>query len=207
MGALPVNFMPVIDYKSIPKLMLAGEKSIKIAGLQTLNTIAFDSLPKIVRQGEKDLDFRVNARRALGMRVNKARLSQKTMKAEVFTTRGWLAFHTKEGTRRAKSGFKWRGKDYLLIPRKSTKEIAFTKKGRIKASVFKRMYVIPQGDEALVFFRSRGAKQGTLIAWLRTEADYKKDLRYEDAVEREFILKANRLLNMYLDNQIRRNRR
>lgn len=189
--------MAAVSYKSFPLLMRKSTRQIKVAAAKTLTTIAFDARVEVIDQAEKDLEFRVNARRALGITVKKARPNATTIEAAVFTTRGWFWWHINEGRRRARSGWKFNGKDYLVVP---VIEKAFTRKGKLKSGYVKGIYIIPDNDGALVFYRpKRGRQEGQLIAVLKEQVPHEEQTDPEHEVDTTFIRKANRLFNFHLN--------
>lgn len=190
--------MRVISYKAIPKIIAKEPKKIKRAMVKTLNTVAFDSLPEITKRAKKDMDFRKDARRALGYRVDKAR-PYGTIEAKVWTNRGWLAYHLEDGQRKPSDGWRFNGKRYILVP---IEKDAFTVKGRLKSGFKRGIYIVPDGSEALMFYRARrGDRRSTLIGVLKPEVKYNEDTEPDRVINRVFREKAARLFNYYLDQE------
>ena len=192
-------------------MIAAGEKGVKFAAARTLNSIAFDALREIPKDAERDLNFRKNAKNALGFRVNKARArrgnSVKTIEAQIWTSRGWVAYHIDEGTREAEQGWVYKGVNYLLVPYSPHKQIFFTVKGRLRAKFRRKLYIIPRSRGALVMHRGKRKRDsGVLVGFLRQRVRYHEDLHYDETVDRLFRQKASRLFKTYLKQEIRRNR-
>lgn len=174
--------------------MRRDSKQIKIAGIKTLNTIGFDAQKGIIDQASRDMKFRTNPRRALGLSVRKAKLSK--LEVQLFTKRGWLHYHLEDGTRKPDRGWRFNGKSYIIVPVEPT---AFTKKNRMKAKYKRGLYVIPYGRDALVFFRpKRGGHESTLIAVLKPEVKHSEDTDPALVVTKMFKDKATRLFKFYL---------
>ena len=193
----------VLDYRSIPKLIAANGKDVKVAGAKTLNTIAFDSLKPLVSDAEKAMDFKKDARRALGWRVTRA--STANLEAEVWTNRGWLVYHLSEGTRTPQQGWVYRGRKYILVPKADVRQKFYTRKGRLKSSIMSRIFISPtKGGDALVIFRGRRKKETILIGFLEQSVKFHEDITPHKTINSVFIKKANRLMNFYLDQEARR---
>lgn len=190
-------------------MMLVSQKGLKFAAANTLNDIAFNSVRQIPIDAQRDLNFTKNARRALGFRVTKARARRNAkvqdLEAHVWTPRGWVAFHVNEGTRYAKTGWKFRGRNYLIVPRKAVKAAYFTTKGRLRAKFKRGIYIIPNSNGALVFHRGKRSKDTELIGYLIPQAQYHPDLKYEETVERLFRKDVTKFFKKNLKNEIRRN--
>lgn len=186
--------MPAISYRSMPTLMRKSPQQIKVAASKTLTTIAFDSQKDILNQAQIDLKFKVNARRALGITVKKA--TPQKIEAQVFSKRGWLFWHVNEGTRKAKNGWRFNGNNYILVP---IRPEAFTRRGKLKSGYRKRIFIIPDNDnDALVFYRPARGGENILLATLENEVKHRIQTRPERIVDRNFIRKANRLMNFHL---------
>lgn len=188
--------MREISYKQLPDLIKKDSKAIKRAAVRTLNTIGFDAQRDVVTQAEKDMDFRGNARRAMGVNVKKA--TSNRLEVQLFTKRGWLAYHLEEGTRRADDGWRFNGRSFILVP---IEEKAFTKKGRLKASVRRSIYVIPYGRDALLFRRVKRGKLNELIGVLKPKVRFHEDTEPDRIVTATFRKKATRLFKFYLGRE------
>ena len=187
--------MSIIDAKWLPSLIRKDSKQIKIAGVKTLNTIGFDAQKGIIDRAERDMDFRTNARRAMGINVRKARLN--SLEVQLFTKRGWLAYHLEDGTRGPEQGWKFNGRRYVLVP---VEPLAFTKKNRMKAKFKRNLYIIPYGRDGLVFYRpKRGSKESELIAVLKPKVRFNEDTEPDKVVSKMFKEKAHRLFKFYLN--------
>lgn len=193
--------MPVIDYRDLPKVMATSARGIKRAGVNTLNTVAFQTLKPLVAKAEGDIQFSRNARRALGWQVQKADLG--TMQAEVFTTRGWFGLHSKEGTRQASSrGMTWRGQSWIFVPRDKGVGVV-SKKGMIRKSASAGIYLTPRGDHALVFYRSRkGAKDSEFIGVAVKSAAFHEDTDWRAVIEAEWAKSAHTIMKRNIETRL-----
>lgn len=190
--------MQVISYKSIPKIILKEPQRIRRAMAKTLNTIAFDSLPEITDRAKKDMNFRRDARRAMGFRVS-PKATPTNIEAHIWSDRGRLAYHIDDGRRSADDGWKFNGRSFILVP---VEKKAFTAKGRLKSGFRKGIYIVPDGTDALIFYRARrGDRRSTLIGVLKPQVKYNEDTRPDRVINNVFIKKANRLFNFYLDRE------
>lgn len=188
--------MRVVSYKDLPLLIAKDSKRIKIAGKETLNQTAFKSLPAITKQAQQDMKFRKNARQAMGFRVDKA--SKANLEVKIWSNRGWLNYHLQKGTRKTEDGWRFRGRDYMMIP--VFKE-AFTARGKIKAGFYKRLYIVEDAKGALVFFRpKRGDRKAKLIAVLRSQSKFSKDTDPKEVITKIFRRNATRWFKQVLHN-------
>lgn len=189
--------MRSIDVSLFPALIKKDSKAINRAAVKTLNTMGFDAQKDIVKQAEKDMEFGGNARRAMGMTVDKAKSAK--LEVTVFTKRGWLAFHLDEGKRSSNRGFRFNGRSFILVP---IEEAAFTKRGSLRAKFKNKLHIIPYGRNALVFFRpKRGNRDAILIGTLQPEVRYHEDTEPDKVVNNVFQKKAHRLFKFYLNQQ------
>lgn len=187
--------MRAVSYKQLPDLIKKDSKAIERAAVRTLNTIGFDAQKDVIAQAEKDMDFRRNARRAMGINIGKATTNK--LEVSLFTKRGWLSYHLEEGTRRAGDGWRFNGRSFILVP---VDETAFTKKRRMKASVRRSIYIIPYGRDGLVFHSvKRGANR--LIGVLKPEVRFHEDTEPDKVISATFRAKATRLFKFYLKQQ------
>lgn len=179
-------------------MVLSESKSLKTAAVKALDTVAFDSAEAIVLQASKDLNFVVNAKRAMGLQVKRASIDD--MDVAVYTTRGWLFYHLNEGVRQARSSsWRFNGKSYLMIP---VEHKAFTRKKKLKAGYRSGIYIVPYGIKALVFYRrKKGSRKSELIAVLVPKARYKVDTRPDLVMDRVFKEKFERLFRFHLGKE------
>lgn len=186
-----------IDYRDMPAYMRRGAQGIKIAGVQTLNTVAIQALPDMVAESQQKMTIKGNARGALGWFINKATLSNP--QTTITTKREWLRPHLEEGKRAPRSGgWIWNGREYLVIP---ILKAAFGKGGVMKAGYLNNFYVVPRGSQGLVFYRKkRGDKTSELIAVLVLDAPTHKDTDPGSVIDHRFNRDATRLLRRYLAN-------
>ena len=184
-----------IDYRDVPAYMRRGARGIKIAGVQTLNTVAIQALPAMVEESQEKMTIKGNARGALGWFINKATTAHPEV--SITTKRKWLIPHMEEGTRRPRSGgWKWKGQEYLVIP---ILKAAFGKGGRLKSGYLNNFYVVPKGKQGLVYYRKkRGDKTSELIAILTPDAATHKDTDPKSVIDFRWNRDATKLLRRYL---------
>ena len=180
----------VVSWKDLPRRIATSSKGVKKAGVKTLNDIAFSSLKPIVAEAERDMQFRGNARRALGWQVEKANTAN--MQATVKTNRGWFALHTDEGVRRpTSSGFNWNGQSWIFIPRAKGVGVV-DRRGRLRNGAGKGLYLTPRGDHALVFYRQRKNKGiSDFIGVAVKSAKYHVDTDWQAVIMKEWQNKAH----------------
>lgn len=187
--------MAVIDYKLIPKVLTASAQGIKTATRNTLNDVAFIARKEITQQANSDMSIRGNANNALGFRINKANYGK--LVAEIYTTRGWLYYHLNDGIRQARSGFVWKGQNWIIVP---IVDSAFTAKGKLKPGYAKNAFVIPRGSKHLLAYRNRrGSKGMTIIASLNKRVKYNEDTRPEKVIQRVMRQQGTRILLAQLE--------
>lgn len=150
---------------------------MKTAGRNTINDLAFIARRKVTRQANADMDISGNAKRALGFRVKKATYGR--MVAEIYTTRGWLYYHLNKGKREAKSGFVWKGENWLILP---LVDKAFTRRGRLKKAIAQRVIVIPRRTRPLLLHRTKRGKGLGIVAVLAKRVKYKQDTNPQRAI-------------------------
>lgn len=168
---------------------------MKTATRNTLNDVAFIARKEITQQANSDMNIRGNADNALGFRVNKANYGR--LVAEIYTTRGWLYYHLKDGTRQAKSGFVWKGQSWLIVP---IVESAFTAKGKLKPGFAKNSFVIPRGSKPLLAYRNkRGSKATTIIASLNKRVQHNEDTDPERVIQKVMRNQGVRILLAQLE--------
>lgn len=186
-----------VDWRDVPALMKRGAKGVKVAGVQTLNTIAIQALPAMVAESKEKMNIRGNARGALGWFIKKA--TPNNMAVKITTKRKWLVPHMSEGTRSPKSGgWVWQGQEYILVP---ILKAAFGKGGVLKSGYFNGLYIVPKGSQGLVFYRKkRGDKDSQLIAVLAPNVQQHKDTDPEEVISVRWNRDATRLLKRYLSN-------
>ncbi len=193
--------MADIDYRLLADYITADERAIKRASQWTLNTLAFDSQKAITENAESELDFRNNAKRALGFRIKKAKLNN--LQAEIYSNRGWLYYHINEGTRHATSGLTHKGVNYLVIPIKDSP--AFTKTKKLKKGFAKKAYIAKLRGRrgAMMFVRKRKGQRSIAIAYLSPQAKYKEEIDPKQTIKEQSDEKFIRLLRRGLEHNRR----
>lgn len=175
--------------------MKASAKGIQTATRNTLNDLAFIARKEVTQQANADMNISGNANRALGFRVNKA--SYERLVAEIYTNRGWLYYHLNEGERQAKSGFVWRGQNWIIVP---IVEKAFTRRGKLKQGFAKNLFVIPRVRKPLLAYRNRrGQKATTIIASLNKRVQHSEDTNPEKVIQKVMKRHGKRILLAQLD--------
>lgn len=196
-----------ISYKQLPAMMAASQKGVKFAAARTLNDIAFNGVRAIPQKAE--LNFKRNARQALGFRVTRARArrnqSADAIEAQVWTNRGWVAYHIEEGRRRAREGWKFRGENYIVIPNKANQRIYFTARGRLRAKFKRALFVIPSTRGATIMHRGKRNRQTRVVAFLRREVKFHKDLNYEKTMDDLFRRNVGTIFAKHLRSEVKRN--
>lgn len=185
----------VIDYKLLPKVLIASAQGMKTATRNTLNDIAFRARKEVTQQANSDMNIAGNANNALGFRINKANYGR--LVAEIYTNRGWLYYHLDDGVRRAKSGFMWKGQSWIIVP---IVESAFTAKGKLKPGYAKNAFVIPRGSKPLLAYRNRrGSKAITIIGSLNKQVRHNEDTNPERVIQRVMRKHGTRILLAQLE--------
>lgn len=175
--------------------MTASAKGIQTATRNTLNDLAFIARKEVTQQANTDMKISGNANRALGFRVKKA--SYGHLVAEIYTTRNWLYYHLNRGERQSKSGFVWKGQNWLIVP---IMDKAFTRRGKLKTGLAKRAFVIPNRAKPLLAYRNkRGKKALTLIASLQKRVKHNEDTQPERVIQRVMKIHGSRILLAQLD--------
>lgn len=195
----------IVDYKDLPDLIAVSARGVKRAGMNTLNDVAFKTLKPMVAQADSDMSFRSNARRALGWQVEKATMAK--LESQVLTKRGWFAFHADEGNRNASGrGLLWKGQSWIFVPRAKSEGVV-DKRGRLRKSAGKGLYLTPRGDHALVFYRARkGAKDSEFVGVAVKQAAFHKDTDWDKVIEAEWRNSATTIMRRNLKTRLNHER-
>lgn len=193
--------MSAVQARDLPKIIAASPRRIDRAAAKTLTGLAFDSIPIIVDRAQEALDFQLNARRALGMRViRKARPD--SLQAEVGTGRGWLYYHLNSGTRRPAQGFPWKGRRWLIYP---LREEFVVKRGRrrghLKAAIMRRSFVMPTRSGAVMAWRPRRGAEMEIVAILSQSFRHRVALSPEQVIAELMKSKGRRLFRLFLEKE------
>lgn len=144
-----------INLRDYPGYLADKAKQFPFAASQALNDTAFHLKPDLEKQAQSDLDFRKAARPALGITVSQ-KASKRDLHAIVDTARGWVHHQVQDGTTRPKSGIKYKGKSYLLIPnpkviRKRSKAHGGAK--RIRTGRGSKVFVLEAKGQLILMLR------------------------------------------------------
>ena len=195
-----------ISYTQLPSIIAANSKAVKFAAANTLNDIAFDGVRAIPQKAT--LNFRRNARRALGFQVKKARARRNAnasdIEAQVFTERGWVAFHVEEGRRRATEGWRFNGVSFIMVPNAATKATFFTLRGRLRAKFRRSLFVVPNRRGGTVLHRDRRTRRVQVVAFLRRDVSFHEDLNYEETMDKLFTRNVTNIFRTNMRKELRR---
>lgn len=203
--------MAVIPYRQIPLMMAKGNKEVKAAAANTLNSLAYDVRDAITEELIAHLDFRGSSKAAIGMKVERPGARPSHLEQAVWTDRGWLEYHLIDAQHSASAGTRYPKGKYLFIP--ANKREMTTRPGRsgskLKAK-YQRMVdnsftVKGRGNARLVMYRPRRGKDRSplYLGVLVRAADYTRSVDGEELVRNIMSRNAVRLFNGYLSGRYR----
>lgn len=192
--------MADIDYKQMAGHIRKQSKALKTATRNTLNDVAFMAQGDVTDQATRDVKFRKSPKRALGLRVKKATYSN--MESALETNRGWLYYHLNKGMRNSTNGLTFKGQSYIVVP---ANDKAFTKTKKLKKAYSRRAYIVPDGSDALMFYRPRRGPS-VLIASLKRRVKHNEDTKPEDTIKKVVQGKGLAKLQDELNKSIERGR-
>lgn len=153
-------------------------RQFPFAASRALNDTAYQMRKDLISGAEGDLDFRVSARRALGIGVDQS--TKHNLHAVVSTSRPWLTHQVQKGVTRPVRGIKYAGRSYLLIPNPSTKRTRKKGFGRVRRFTTGRggrIFIInPRGGNPVLMLRyGDDADEIQPLGVLVPEAQYADD--------------------------------